>query len=86
MIIFENPNLVKTKYPGYFWDVNEKVLYSIKYGTLKPLKRLNTAYLNRRGKWYRGTYSEGYSVSVNGNRKILSLSYLNSLKLKNEVV
>ena len=70
---------VKIKYPGYFWDTAEHILYSIKInGVLKPLKRQKgiRGYAN-------GTYldiPEGYELSHQGSRKYISLRYLESLK------
>ena len=66
---------VMTKYPGYFWNITEKKLYSIKVtGELRPIKFHNG------GRFY-GTYIEpGYPVSVNGQRRKLTMEYLGSLK------
>ncbi len=63
----------ESKYPGYFWDLIENKLYSIKSGTLKPLKMT---------KW-KGQYY--YSVSVNGTKKYLLLPYLRSKLLRSVI-
>ena len=53
----------KTKYPGYFWNMNDKKLYSIKSGVLKPLV------MQRKGYWYPNTRTylkRGYYISHKG--------------------
>ena len=55
------------KYPGYFWNVEDKKLYSIKIkGVLKPLKK---KYPNR----FNNMYSPFYEISINGQRKYISV-------------
>jgi hypothetical protein len=75
MIVFPH-NLVLTKYPGYYWDVQEKVLYSIKVtGNLRKMAPPVS--------WRNGPL--GYPVSVNGRKRKLVVSYLNKLKVPNTV-
>ncbi len=73
------PYFVKIKYPGYFWNVKEQVLYSIKiHGVLTPLK-LKKAF---RGMTKQGVlieHPEGYGISFQGKRKHLPLDYLKTL-------
>jgi hypothetical protein len=66
---------VATKYPGYFWNLIDKKLYSLKVtGVLTPL-----AY-NKGGTFY-GRYIEpGYQISVCGRKRRYTLEYLNTLK------
>ena len=59
MIIFP-PEFIKIRYPGYFFNRKDEMLYSIKSGTLKQLK-------------YRKAYRQipaGFRISV-GNREIV---------------
>lgn len=66
------PGFVTTKYPQYYWDNINFRLYSTKKGnTLRPLKRQTP------NKW--NEYKEGYTISVDGCRKFLSIDYLKSL-------
>ena len=68
-----------TRYPGYFWDVEKKKLYSIKVtGELREIKRAKSSHFNR--------YFEGYVVSHKGRRRNLSLEYLHSLKAVDTVI
>jgi hypothetical protein len=67
--------LTATKYPGYFWDINERRLYSIKVGgVLIPLKLTMPGHFNK-------LTHPAYRVSVEGKTKILSVVYLSKLKL-----
>lgn len=76
------PNeFVAVKYPGYFWNLTDKKLYSLKVsGILKklagPYKPNSFNHLNE----------PAYKVSVNGSRKILTVSYLQNLKSVNSVI
>lgn len=74
MIVFPK-ELVATRYPGYFWNVVEKKLYSIKVtGELHPLK------FHRGGVYYGKEVAPGYRISVRGERKKLTMAYLGSLR------
>ena len=71
MVIFP-PNIVVTAYPGYFWHMNEKVLYSCKSGVLK---RLKPSYPNK----FNNVKEVGYHVSYQGYRKFMSVQELKKL-------
>jgi len=66
---------VTTKFPGYFWNLKEQKLYSIKVsGLLKPL-----TFSPRR--WTpNGIMDAGYRVSVAGRRRFLPQYYLEKLR------
>ena len=69
---------IATKFHGYFWNINEGKLYSVKVtGALRPLVRSKPSRWNH--------YRDGYSVSVDGNKRFLGIDYLNTLKPKNSV-
>lgn len=70
MIIFP-VGFTPTKYDGYFWHTINKKLYSIKSGVLREIKYTRPNRFNH--------FTDGYRVSVNGNRRVLELRYLNSL-------
>ena len=72
-------DFVMTRYPGYFWNVAEKKLYSIKVtGELKPLSFF------RGGTFYVRTFDPVYKISQQGVKRFLPLTYLVSLKAKSE--
>ena len=75
---------ISTKYPGYFWDFENKRLYSIKIsGELTPLK------LQKGGYYYPGIgkIPPHYNVSYKGFRRMYTLDYLNGLpELKRTVI
>lgn len=65
---------VKTPWPGYFWHQTEERLYSIKVrGVLRPMKLKREFYSPRTGK-----IPEGYCISVNGHRKIVTAEFIKS--------
>ena len=69
---------VATKYPGYFWNIPEQKLYSVKViGMLKPLARQYANQFNH--------FVDGYKISIRGNRRVLALDYLKTLKPKSSV-
>lgn len=73
MMVHLPRNFTATKYPGYFWNMIEERLYSIKIdGILKPLKISNPNYFNK-------IQEPCYRVSVRGKRRCLMLSYLKKL-------
>lgn len=73
------PDLVATKFPGYFWHTTELVLYSLKpSGVLRQMQVTKPNYFNR--------MFSGYRVSVNGSSWHLSLDYLSALKMKDSVI
>lgn len=65
------PQFVATKYPGYFWNTATKTLYTAKNGVLKEMKRSRPCRFN--------FMFDGYKVSVNGQRRLLRMNYLQSL-------
>lgn len=83
-MIYFPPNLTPVpKFPGYFWDVKDNVLYSIKVdGILKPLK---VRTLHPSAKKYLTSYSylvigePYYIISYKGERKYLSVKKLKQL-------
>jgi hypothetical protein len=77
MITLPN-NFVAIRYPGYFWHVVERKLYSIKSGTLRRLKLVGPNRWNK--------YHSGYQVSHNGAHQWLRYKYLENLTLKNSVI
>lgn len=79
MIVFP-PEFVKIEYPGYFWNVKEKKLYSIKVqGVLRPLT-LRKLY------WIQGIPHniKNYQISVNGRKIQYRLDELIKLKIPSE--
>ena len=68
-------NLVSIKYPGYFYDVVERKMYSCKVnGVLTPLK------LNE-GFFFKGrSFPPGWVVSHKGRKIRLVQSYLDTLE------
>lgn len=69
MVIFP-PGFTKTRFPGYFYNVFEKKLYTIKGGTLRPMVKKNAYH----------THPEGYTVSHEGHKRFMSTEYLERLK------
>ena len=63
---------IPSEYPGYFWNKNDKKLYSNKSGILKPLKEKKYFYQVND---ITGPY---YNIYVNGKNKTIS-----SLNMKN---
>lgn len=68
---------VATKYPGYFWNVKTKRLFTAKLGVLRELKR------TRPNQW--NHYRDGYKVSNNGQVRFLEYAYLLALRPKDSV-
>ncbi len=73
MIIFPS-GFCKTKYPGYYWNEMDQKLYSIKSGVVKPLT------LTKPYTCWKGTYPAGYNLSINGDRKFVSLDMLKKIR------
>jgi hypothetical protein len=73
-------DFVATRYPGYFWNVTEKKLYSLKVtGELHPLSFF-------KGGTFNGVrYEPGYKISVNGVRRKYTMQYLGKLKATNDI-
>jgi hypothetical protein len=73
-------DFVATRYPGYFWNVVEKKLYSIKItGELKPMT------FDKGGRFYGRDILPGYRISVNGRKGKMTMEYLGKLKATNEI-
>jgi hypothetical protein len=72
-------DFVAIQFPGYFWNVSDHQLYSIKIsGELKPLKFLKASVFN--------DGIPGYSISVQGKRKYIKFVDLKILKLKDSII
>ena len=68
-------DFVATRYPGYFWNVMEKKLYTIKVsGELRPMT------FQRGGNFYGHKIAPGYQISVKGRKRKFTMDYLGSLK------
>ena len=73
-------DFVATCYPGYFWNVVERKLYSLKVtGELRPMK------FDRGGRFYGRIIDPGYKISVNGQRRRYTMYYLDRLTATNEI-
>ena len=73
-------DFVATKYSGYFWNLKEQKLYSIKVsGILRPL-----AGPQKPNQW--NHFIEGYRISVDGKNRTMYLDYLKKLKSANSVI
>jgi hypothetical protein len=73
-------DFVATRYPGYFWNVEEKRLYSVKVtGELRPMT------LQRGGTFYGHVIEPGYQISVGGCKRRYTMKYLASLKPTNKI-
>jgi hypothetical protein len=71
---------VSTWLPGYFWNIKEERLYSIKIsGILKPIKRNPPNRWQYRPDWY-------YQVSHKGRRRYMSEIALKSLPHDKDVI
>lgn len=73
-------DFVATKYPGYFWNIIEKKLYSLKVtGELRKLAYHKGGYFN--GHWF----EPGYRISVNGKYRRYTMDYLMTLTATKEI-
>jgi hypothetical protein len=73
-------DFVATRYPGYFWHVTQQKLYSLKVtGELRPMK------FETGGTFGWRVIQPGYKVSVDGQRRKLTIAYLRGLKPTNTV-
>ena len=73
-------DFVATRYPGYFWNVKEKKLYSLKVtGELREMSFF------KGGTFYGVRHDPGYKISVDGRRRKYTMEYLGSLKATNQV-
>ena len=88
------PDFIATMYPGYFFNVEDNKLYSLKIdGVLKPLKYYKANYWNKMDvhpvKLSDGSrvYSKGgYVVSVEGRRRVYPIEKLKDLKHEQSVI
>ncbi len=73
-------DFVATKHNGYFWNLKEQRLYSIKVaGVLRPLAGpTKPNQFNH--------FTQGYAVSINGRRRTMDLDSLKRLKAKDSVI
>jgi hypothetical protein len=73
-------NFVPIKYPGYYWDIEGKKLYSLKtFGCLKALTHQPARRFHFRNSFGKMEYMErlaGYSISHHGKRHVVSDMYL----------
>lgn len=73
-------DFVATKAPGYFWNVKEKKLYSIKVtGELRPMT------FQKGGRFYGYDVAPGYRISVQGRKRTFTMDYLSTLKATNNI-
>jgi len=73
-------DFVATRYPGYFWNVVEKKLYSIKVtGELRPMA------FHKGGNFGWVRVEPGYQISVKGKKRTYTMEYLGSLTATNEI-
>jgi len=75
MIIFPFEFREVPRAPGYYYNVKDKQVYSIKSGSLKALVK--------RGKWYHprlGLLPPNYQVSIKGQKRTLTDEYLVTLE------
>lgn len=73
-------DFVATRYPGYFWNVVEQKLYTIKVtGELRPMAFQKGGNFG----WLR--VEPGYKISVNGQKRTYTMKYLTSLKATNKI-
>jgi hypothetical protein len=71
---------VATRHPGYFWNVVEKKLYSIKVtGELRPMA------FHKGGNFGWVRVEPGYQISVKGKKRTYTMDYLGSLTATNEI-
>jgi hypothetical protein len=74
-------DFVATKYPGYFWNLKEEKLYSLKVtGILRPMAGPYKP--NPFNHWV----TPGYQISVEGHKRSLHVDYLKKLKAVNSVI
>lgn len=73
-------DFVATRYPGYFWNVTERKLYSLKVtGELRPMA------FHKGGTFYGNRIEPGYQISVHGRKRRFTMEYLGSLKATNNI-
>lgn len=82
------PGFAVTKYPGYFFHIEEKRLYSIKIdGILKPIKFYKPDRFNKFHTWpIRWKTKGAYCVSVKAERRYLFIEDLLKLKIEDAII
>lgn len=66
------PEFIAIRYPGYFFNIQDKRLYSAKSGVLKPLQRKAACV------WNHG--HAGYNISHKGKQRIRNLSTVTTVE------
>lgn len=66
------------KHPGYFYNIQDRKLYSIKSGLLTPMKHYQGNQWNK--------FHPGYRVSIGGVRKSIRDEYLINLEKKQSII
>jgi len=74
------PYHVPTKYEGYYYDVQNKKLYSTKQAG--ELRKMATHYPNR----FNQIIMPGYYISDKGKRRFVTVAYLRSLTIFDTIV
>jgi hypothetical protein len=69
MITFHPDFVAIKRYPGYFWNIKEQHLYSIKSGGLKKMKVIPPS------RWVNG-FGDYWRISHQGINRYLSKQYL----------
>jgi len=93
MITFK-PEFVATKFPGYFFNVEDEKLYSIKIeGVLKPLKFYKPNRFNHMWRYAiklndgsKVTTKGGYYIFFHGMRKFYPIEHLKELNSEPHVI
>ena len=71
---------VATRFSGYFWNVAEKKLYTLKVtGELRPMA------FHKGGFFYGTKVEPGYQISVKGRKRSFPLTYLVTLKATTDI-
>lgn len=74
------PFHIPTKYEGYYYNVQDKQLYSSKIGNeLRKIKRAFPAPWNK-------IHMPGFYISVKGRRRFVPVSYLRSLTIFDTII
>jgi len=82
------PDFIATKYPGYFFNIKDEKLYSMKVdGVLKPLRFHRPNHFNHMHQYLfklkdgtRVQLTGGYYVSVKGRKRLYPLEELKELE------
>lgn len=72
---------VAIKYPGYFWNLKDNKLYSLKVsGVLRPLAG------PYKPNPFNHQFEPAYHISVNGSKRRIGISYLTKLKATHSII